>query len=522
MLVRVIKDLVARLAARSSTLRASEIPVSDDGLQALLRRAGELHDAGDLSAARALYQNVLLRDGENKHALYRLGVIAAHTDDYAGARKLLEKAVTYDPHFGDGWNALANIEKLHEHWGEAEQLYHRALSLNPDAAAVWSNLGLCLREAGRLDEAETALRRALELAPNFAEALLNLAMVAVDQGRPQPALELLHRSLALEPDLAEAHTALAHLLLQNGEFAAGWREYEWRFKCLDAERQQQHSFPRWDGTPIKDRMLLVRAEQGLGDQIMFASCLPDAIEHAGTCLLECEARLVKLFTRSFPQVRVFPYHAKRDPTWARCGHAPDYQIHLGSLPALFRRHAADFPQHGAYLRAEPARIEHWRTQLEQLGSGCKIGISWRGGAPRTRRTLRSAALAELAPLWAQKDTVFVSLQYGDCRNELNEFTRETGIVVSHWQPALDDYDETAALVCALDLVISVQTAVVHLAGALGKPAWVLVPVVPEWRYMARGESMPWYPSVTLLRQTARGDWKSLVQSVGQRLARLSK
>src|SRR5712671_6759756 len=276
MLVRAIRGLVARLTEQSSTVRTRAIAASDDDLDALLLRAGELHDAGDPSAARALYQNVLRRDAGNKDALYRLGVIAAQSEDYTGARKLLEKAVTCDPHFGDGWNALANIEKLQEHWEEAERLYHRALALNPDAAAVWSNLGLCLREAGRIDAAQTALQRALELAPNFAEALLNLATVTVDQGRPQLALEILHRVLALEPDLAEAHTALAHLLLQDGEFAAGWREYEWRFKGLDAERRPQHPFPRWDGTPIKDRVLLVCAEQGLGDQIMFSSCLPDA------------------------------------------------------------------------------------------------------------------------------------------------------------------------------------------------------------------------------------------------------
>jgi ADP-heptose:LPS heptosyltransferase len=255
---------------------------------------------------------------------------------------------------------------------------------------------------------------------------------------------------------------------------------------------------------------------------MFASCLPDAIERAGVCLVECEPRLVELFTRSFPQARVFPYRGKRDPQWAECGHIPDYQIHLGSLPGLFRRHATDFPQqHGAYLHADPSRIEHWREQLARLGPGRKIGISWRGGAPRTRRTLRTAALAELAPLWAQKDTVFVSLQYGDCSDELSEFVTQTGNAVTHWQQALDDYDETAALVCALDLVISVQTAVVHLAGALGKPVWVLVPAVPEWRYMAHGARMLWYPTVNLVRQTVRGDWTSVCHDVAKGLVQRS-
>ena len=413
------------------------------------------------------------------------------------------------------------IEKLQEHWDEAESLYRRTLALNPESAAVWSNLGLCLREAGKLDAAEASIRRALELAPDFSGALLNLAMTAVDQGRPQQALELLHRSLLLEPDLAEAHTGLAQLLLQNGEFASGWTEYEWRFKRDDAERQPEHPFPRWDGKSIKNRVLLVRAEQGLGDQIMFASCLPDAIERAGMCLLECDPRLVNLFAHSFPQARVFPYRLKRDPTWAGCGHDPDCQIHLGSLPGFFRRQAADFLQHGAYLRADLTRIEHWRARLDIAGVGRKIGISWRGGVPGTRRALRSVALAEMLPILQQQDAVFVSLQYGDCHAELAEFSRASGIALTHWQQAIDDYDETAALVCALDLVISVQTAVVHLAGALGRPAWVLVPAVPEWRYMQSGDSMPWYPSVRLFRQQQARQWQPVIAEVAGELAQLA-
>lgn len=517
MLAGVLKYLASRLAACASTLRPAGPPASGDDLEAVLRHAGQAYQAGDLSAARTLYQDVLQRDGENEHALYHLGVIAGRSGNYADAHQLLNKVVARNPHWDNAWNALANIEKLRGRWGEAEDLYRRTLALNPDSAAVWSNLGQCLRQTGQFDAAEAALRRALELRPDFAGALLNLAMTAVDQGRPQQALELVHRSLMLDPDLAEAHTGLAQLLLQNSEFASGWREYEWRLKREDVEYQPQHPFPRWDGSPIKNRVLLVRAEQGLGDQIMFASCLPDAIERSGTCLLECDPRLAKLFARSFAQAQVFPYHAQRNPKWAGRGHDPDCQIHLGSLPGLFRQQAADFPQHGAYLRADLTRIEHWRARLGEVGVGRKIGISWRGGVPSTRRTLRSVALAEMLPILQQQDAVFVSLQYGDCQAELAEFSRASGIAVTHWQQALDDYDETAALVCALDLVISVQTSVVHLAGALGRPGWVLVPAVPEWRYMQSGDSMPWYPSLRLFRQQQVGQWQPVIAKVALEL-----
>lgn len=518
MLADLIRDLVARITAAAAARPASNVKPASAGDIDQMQHALSLYEAGNIAAARSIYEEVLRREGDNIKAQRCLGVILGRTGDYAGARQLLNKVVASDPHCADAWNALANIEKLQEHWEDAEDLYRRTLALDPASAAVWSNLGLCLREAGKLDAAEAALRRALELAPEFAGALLNLAMIAVDQGRPQQARELLRRSHRLDPDLAEAHTGLAQLLLQNGEFASGWREYEWRFKRDDAERQPEHPFPRWDGAPIKNGVLLVRAEQGLGDQIMFASCLPDAIELAGTCLLECDPRLVNLFARSFPRAQVFPYRAKRAPKWAGRGHDPDCQIHLGSLPGLFRQQASDFPQQGAYLRGDPARIGRWRARLDELGVGRKIGISWQGGVPSTRRTLRSVTLAEMQPILRQRDIVFVSLQYGDCHAELAEFSRASGIAIANWQQALDDYDETAALVCALDLVISVQTAVVHLAGALGRPAWVMVPTVPEWRYMAEGASLPWYPTVTLLRQRQRGVWAPVIAEVARRLA----
>ena len=523
MLASLFRRLISRLGAVDrGTRQAVPAPGKQSShlasdISRLLQAARERYDAGNLTAAGSLLQDVLLLDGGNRDALYYRGIIAGRLGDYAGARMLLEKAVAQDPKFIDGLNALANIEGLQEQWGKAQDLYRRALALEPDSVTVWCNLGLCLRAAGELDAAESALRKARELAPDFPEALLNLAMVATDLGRSMEARELLQRCLGVKPGLAEAHTGLAHLLLQNGEFEQGWREYEWRFKCQDAERQREYPLPRWDGRPIREQVLLIRAEQGLGDQLMFASCLPHAIARARLCLVECEPRLAGLFARSFPQAKVFPHYSKREPQWQRDGFAPDYQIHLGNLPALFRLKLADFPSHHGYLRADPARVEFWRGRLAGLGAGLKIGISWRGGAHSTRRTLRSLQLAEWLPVLRQKQAAFVSLQYGDCRGEIDALARTAGVTVHHWQEAIDDYDQTAALADALDRVISVQTAAAHLTGTLGKPAWVLVPAIPEWRYMAQGEIMPWYPSMMLLRQHQRGDWRPVIERIAAML-----
>ena len=511
MLAKLIRKLMAGITTAAGQ---PSVPEHDSGR---LRQARERYEAGDIEAARGLYEEVLRRDGDHPEAQYNLGVILGRAGRYTAAAELLGKVVAKQPQSADALNALGNVAKIQEHWADAEEFYRRALAIQPEAAAVWSNLGLCLREAGKLEAAESALHRALELAPDFPEALLNLAMVAADLGRPAEARTLLQQCLAIEPSLAEAHTGLAHLLLQNGEFAAGWREYEWRFRCLDAERQREYSLPRWDGRLLHEYVLLIRAEQGLGDQLMFASCLPDAIAHTRLSVVECEPRLVNLFARSFPQAKVFPYHTKREPQWRQQGYTPDYQIHLGSLPALFRRQATDFQRHSGYLHADSARVQFWRARLAGLGTELKIGISWRGGAPRTRSTLRLLALAEWLPVLRQAAT-FISLQYGDCKNEIDALERTAGVTVHHWQEAISDYDQTAALVAALDCVISVQTAVAHLAGALGKSALVLLPAIPEWRYMSQAEIMLWYPTVKLLRQRQRGDWRPVIDRVAELLA----
>jgi hypothetical protein len=204
------------------------------------------------------------------------------------------------------------------------------------------------------------------------------------------------------------------------------------------------------------------------------------------------------------------------------GRAIDWHIPLGSLPRLLRRSAGDFPRHSGYLAADPARIEYWRGRLAALGPGTKLGLSWRGGTVRTGWHRRSIALKQLAPLFASAGAHWVSLQYTDCGREISEFSASTGNVLNHWQEAIDDYDETAALVCALDGVVSVCTSLVHLAGALDRPVWVMAPAVPEWRYGIAGEEIPWYPSVRVLRQREPGEWDDVVAETAARIAQAGR
>jgi len=272
---------------------------------------------------------------------------------------------------------------------------------------------------------------------------------------------------------------------------------------------------------LRDKRLLVYAEQGLGDQIMFASCLPDLLDRVGGCVIECAPRLAPIFRRSFPTATIKP-QARDDARLASLVEAArfDYQVAIGSLPGYFRRNWSDFPQHNGYLHADAARVAYWKDRLDALGPGLKVGISWFGGVASTRRAARSTQLQDWLPVLSQASCSFVSLQYGDVSGELETVSGEHQVNIHRWSAANDDYDETAALVTALDLVISVQTAVVHLAGALGKPAWVLVPAVAEWRYLQSGDSMPWYPSLRLFRRRCANGWESVIAAVSVELAKL--
>ena len=254
---------------------------------------------------------------------------------------------------------------------------------------------------------------------------------------------------------------------------------------------------------------MLYGEQGIGDEIMFASCVSDLLATGVACTLACDPRLATLFTRSFPGARVRGI----DSPDALASEPCDQQAALGDLPRVLRSRAEDFPVHAGYLRADPARVAHWRRELDRYGDGPKIGISWRGGTPLTRGSVRSLKPGDLAPVLGLPGLTWISLQYGEVDADLAALFDTHGIAIQHWASAIDDYDETAALVCALDLVVSVCTAVVHLSGALGRDAWVLTPSAAEWRYGRRGESMPWYPSVRLFRQQAEGDWSGPIGAV---------
>jgi hypothetical protein len=250
---------------------------------------------------------------------------------------------------------------------------------------------------------------------------------------------------------------------------------------------------------------------------MFASCLPQIIDAADRCVIECSPKLQKIFARSF-DARVVNKPPDDSLVAATAGVGIDCYCALGSLPRFLRSAPADFPRHSGYLKADGARIEHWRRRLSALPGKLKVGIAWRGGMPSTQRSVRSISLEQWLPLLRIPGVDFIDLQHFESTEELEQLRGRHSLDVHRWPDAHEDYDETAALVAALDMIVSVQTAIVHLSGALAKDTWALISESPEWRYMSSGERMPWYPSVRLFRKTPNSGWEKVMAGVAGELS----
>ena len=439
---------------------------------------------------------------------------AGHASD---ARRECAVLLEQAPENAGAWFWEGKLADQENEIERAAEAYARAAAISPGAASIWTNLGLVRLRQGNNHDAIACQRRALTIAPLDAAVHLNLGFALQSAGDLNGALASYAQSRKLDPSdgLTLLHEAIAQLTA--GDFAHGWDGYEKRW-LRETALTRQPGAPLWNGEPLNGKRLLIWGEQGLGDQIMYASCIGELAAVASECVIECAPRLAVLFQRSFPTCRVVAGTSQHDLDKLCAAYRFDVQSPIGSLARHTRRTSDQFPHHNGYLNVETASQLAWRARLAQLPGKLKVGLSWIGGAPITRKHLRSHALASWLPLLELTEIDFISLQYTDCQEELTAVQQTAGIKVWHWQDAIDDFDHTAALVSQLDLVISVCTTVVHLAGALNVPTWVMTPATPEWRYLNQGTHMPWYGSVLLFRQTTPNDWTKVISTIQNRLA----
>ncbi len=393
---------------------------------------------------------------------------------------------------------------------EAIGAYRRALTLMPGEAAVLNNLGLALSQTGERDEEASAwLTRAIRLKPDGADAWVNLALLERNRNRIEPALDLCHQALAVDDDHAEAHTLRGTCLLLKGEMRAGFAAYEWRKKLREFRAPAPaYASPPWTGGDPAGRTLLLHDEQGLGDGIQFARYAAVLAAERARVVVECAAPLRRLF-RTLPGVeRVV---ATGEPLPPHDAHAP-----LLSLPYL--RGDAGVPAFAPYLSAEPVLVEQWAARLAG-GQGVRVGLVWAGNPDFKDDRRRSPGLAALLPLLSVPGVRFFALQKGGGRACLDRLAGRLGTTITDLGPEIADFADTAAIMANLDLIISSCTAPAHLAGALGRPVWTILPLNADWRWRDSGQQTDWYPSMTLFRQARAGDWAPVVEEVRAALVR---
>jgi len=361
----------------------------------------------------------------------------------------------------------------------------------------------------RVEEAEGLHRRAIAIKPDFADAHYNLGVALHGQGRFDEALASYDEAARLNPEFVDARWNRAFLWLTMGRFAEGWREHEWRWR---RKHQPPRSFPQplWKGEPIAGRTILLHNEQGVGDTLQFVRYAPLVAAQGARVLVQVQRPLARLVRASLDGgIEVL----------AEGDLLPPFDLHapLLSLPLAFATTLETVPARIPYLKADAAAAARWRSRIGPL-PGLKIGLVWAGNAQHKNDRNRSIALERLMPLVDEVKARWFSLQVGERAGDL---ARVASGRINNLADRFTDFAETAAAIDNLDLVISVDTAVAHLAGALGKPAWVLLPAVPDWRWLLVRSDNPWYPTARLFRQPARGDWDSVMQALRAALHELA-
>lgn len=430
------------------------------------------------------------------------------------AWKIVGKLLVENP---NDIRALVTGSYLMRNMGGLPQAYHfakAATEIVPHDAAAWTNLGHAASSMWLVQEAERYYMRGLKCSKTQFDRLVlwtNLGALYLDSGQFDKALEYTQKVLAVDPDHHSAKTNLGFCKLALRDWS-GWAGYHGTIGTDWRPKVKYGNEPEWDGTPGKTVVLY--ADQGLGDEISFASMVPDAAAVCQKLILDCDGRLENLFRRSFPGVTVYGTRTKSEK-WAKEDRRLDASLPLGQVGEFFRLTDDSFPG-TPYLEPCPERVKQWRALFHGKPT---VGIAWTGGVPKSNARNRRLTLKDLLPV-LQLPYRFVSLQYRDAAKEIAEFKasyRDIDLCQYRWGTLTDDYDDTAALVASVDYVLCIQTAVAHTAGALGVPVTVLLPSATTWRYGLEHETIPWYKSLRVIRQRKTGSWNGEIELAARQL-----
>ncbi|HEY3898203.1 MAG TPA: tetratricopeptide repeat protein [Chthoniobacter sp.] len=511
-------------------------------VQTAFRLAVQHQTAGRLAEAEAIYRQILAVEPNHAAAYSNLGEAYRVTNRFAEAVDVFQRAIHLNPNlaeahynlglalvglerkdealaefrqalkikpnYAEAHNNLGNVLKEQDRPEEAEAAFRRTLEIKPDYAPAHNNLGNLLGDEGQFESAMAEYQRALELDPTYVEACNNLGRTLVELRRFDEARVALARALALRPNYPVAKFNAAFLALLHGDYERGWHWYESRWE-VPPVKMPPYSQPLWKGEPLDGKRILIHAEQGFGDSLHFIRYAALVAARGGEVIVGCQPALERLF-RTAAGVKAVITDGNNPGEF-------DVQIPMLSQPLVFQTRLESIPRDIPYLFADPAQVECWRKRLGERRSPLRVGLAWAGDLQHRRNRKRSIALQMLQPLWRLEGIEFFSLQIGPEAAQLAELS--TAPIVDHTS-LIADFADTAAFMAELDLVITVDTAVAHLAGALGRPVWTLLSFVPDWRWGLEGEDTPWYPTMRLFRQPALCDWESVIQRVEAELGRL--
>lgn len=472
---------------------------------------------GQADQAITCYQRALALVPNYAQAYNNMGSALQSLERLTEAVACYNQALVIYPDFVEAHNNMGNALREQGKLDAAIIHYQRALAVNPDFAGAHNHLGNVYQDLGRLDDAEACYQRALALQPDYADAYNNLGETRKLQGQIDAALACYQQALALQPNHAAANWNHALTLLLIGDYVEGWKKYEWRWQGATGywKARRQFAQPQWSGEDIAGRTILLHAEQGLGDALQFIRYAPLVAERAGRVIVECPRPLERLFAgvQGIHQLVV------------QGDELPPFDVHcpLLSLPLAFGTSLETIPARIPYLVPEESLVQDWKTRLGKK-DGLRVGLVWAGN-PRKHDQFaslidqrRSLSLAHFAPLAAVAGIQYYSLQKGEAAAQVSQ--PPSGMELIDFTDALHDFSDTAALMANLDLLITVDTSVAHLAGGMGKPVWLLSRFDGCWRWLLNRADSPWYPGMRLFRQQTPGDWTGVIEQVRAELVRV--
>jgi len=480
-------------------------------IQAIYQQAQSLHHSGDLPGAEAAYRKLLAQDPNHADALHGLGVIALQLGRDDVAAQFIQQAIKLNANSADYYSnfavALVNLNQ-HEQAAAACRL---ALQLRPDYAQAANNLGIALEKCNRPEEATGYYLKAIGLNPNYDAAHNNFGSMLQVCGLHEEAAMSFRRAIELDPNYALAHWHLALVLLTLGDFENGWREYEWRWKVTEFVIATRVSPPPpyWEGEDLAGKRILLSTEQGFGDSIQF-------VRYA-KILADLGAKVI---VGSLPPIRSLLATAPGVDEVAQSDNIkiPDFQISMLSVPRVLRTTLQTIPSQTPYLFPPADAVQRWRDRLSKLGpKKLNVGLCWAGRPEHHNDSNRSIPLQRFACVAGIPNVRFISLQKSGPAK-----TPPAGMEFVDFSGEFTDFSSTAALASAVDLIISVDTAIAHLAGALGKPTWTLIPFRPDFRWLLNRDDSPWYPTMRLFRQPRLGDWNEPLARMTAELTTLAQ